>query len=185
MTTSKDIARDFGYLTDSEIDAIKAATNLLYIEYPIFVNIGAGSGTSTLAISEARPDAMLFSVDVSPGGPLGGLSNEVSAFRRANIETPYQILGDSREVGKNWNREEIDFIFIDDGHGHDEILGDINAWYPNMAENGIMMFHDYGSNDWPAVKDVVDKTIGAFTEPIISVDTVVAYKVKRGWSWSI
>ena len=128
----------------------------------IVVNVGAGSGTSGLAIAEARPDLAetTWSIDMrGEDNPYGGLLNERNAFSEflPNNRIPNQILGNSYDIGLSWNRGWIDFIFIDADHGFDGITHDIEAWKPKVKSGGFMMFHDYDHGFWPSVKTVVDE----------------------------
>jgi predicted O-methyltransferase YrrM len=159
--TSYDISDWLNYLTHDEIDLLKKVCGLLP-NRPMIVNIGAGAGTSALAFREARSDARLWTIDNSKGGPLGGLDSENQAFRDAGRVLPDQILGDSKEVGERFWDKPIDFLFIDGDHSEQGVGGDIDAWFPHVKEGGYIAFHDYGSNDWPAVKEVVDECMNGY-----------------------
>lgn len=152
---SKEIARRFGYLTEVEIDAIIRFARICEPE-PLFVNVGAGSGTSGLALREARDDATIYTVDFSSGGPLGGLQNEVNVFEEYGMIPTVQILGDSRMIAKTWQYGQIDLLLIDDGHEEDEIAGDIVEWQRWLAPGAYVLVHDYGSPNWPSVKEMCD-----------------------------
>lgn len=55
-----------------------------------------------------------------------------------------------------------DVIFIDAGHNYNDVVTDIEAWRPLLAEGGVLMGHDYSYEGWPDVKTVVDKMIPNF-----------------------
>jgi predicted O-methyltransferase YrrM len=175
ILTANRLAEFFGYLTRREVAALKFVCDLVESRPCVIVNIGAGSGTSGLAIAEARPDATIYTVDISYESPHGGLKNEVNAFRDARKAPPVQILGDSREVGKAWDKGEIDMLFIDDGHLEHEILGDITTWIQHLKPGGYISFHDYGSNDWPDVKKVVDLLMND-NSLVVHTDTFIAFR---------
>lgn len=173
------IANSFGYMTENEVDALFSIAVNVSGEEPVFVNIGAGAGTSSMVMREAKPNSSLFSIDISPGGPLGGLEGELQVFSRAGLRAPSQILGDSGKIAEYWKKgfieKDIDLIFIDDGHSLEDISRDINWWLPLVKDGGVLAFHDYGSNNWPAVKQVVDETMRNFTK-IAEVDTLIAFR---------
>lgn len=171
------VARSWGYLTDGELFAMLALARSLPKGATV-VNIGAGSGTSGLALAEAGKNLHITTVDISEGGPLGGMQNEKNVFELAGREDlPRQILGDSKEVGLNWNEDPMDMIFVDAGHLKNEIEGDIEAWWPHLERGGIMIFHDYGRDVWPDVKLVVDDFIHETNSPVIFVvDTLCAIR---------
>lgn len=174
-TKALDLSLSFGYLYTWEVLALQLLAQLLPPGAHC-VNIGAGSGTSSLAIVESRPDLVVWTVDINPSSPLGGLENERNAFEDAGMPCPYQILGDSKEVGKTWDKGLLDYVFIDGGHVDWEVRGDIAAWLPHVKPGGIIAFHDYGSFFWPDVKVVVDDLMAPYTE-IFTIDSVKAFRI--------
>lgn len=178
---SKKLSNAFGYMTAREVDALKTVAGYAGSSTPggrdtVMVNIGAGAGTSALALREADPFATIYTVDISEGGPLGGLENERNAFRDTDLELPTQILGDSAKTGREWRAGEVDLVFIDGGHLRPEITADILSWLPNIRKYGYVAFHDYTRAEWPDVKPVVDEYFGS-RKPIIQVDTFIAFRV--------
>ena len=158
-------AKAFGFMSEGEVEALyDLALRFSVISDPVFVNVGAGAGTSGLALRAGCPRAKIYTVDCSPDGPLGGLKGERNKFSEYNMELPTQILGESHTVAKSWNHGLIDLAFIDDGHTEPYIRGDIEGWFPLVKkESGVMVFHDYGHDYWPDVKVVVDEFMGKFT----------------------
>lgn len=53
----------------------------------------------------------------------------------------------------------FDSVFIDGGHSFEEVLSDIECWYPRVNPGGIMMGHDYWPNHW-GVMDAVNRFFG-------------------------
>lgn len=173
-----ELAKAFGYLTIREVEAIKkTAASLTWYE-PVIVNVGAGSGTSSLAIVEERPDARVFTVDISAGGPLGGLENECNAFRNAGISylCPIQINKASHIAAKEWKHGPIHMVFIDADHVNPAVERDIREWKKWVARDGVVAFHDYGSPKWPDVKETVDRMMKK-NEILLHVDTYIAFVV--------
>jgi predicted O-methyltransferase YrrM len=155
--TAYDLSDWLGYLKHDEIDLLRAAADLLP-PYPTVVNLGAGAGTTSLAVAEARPDASITTVDMNVRGPLGSLEGERNAFKDTGQRTPTQILGDSAATGRNWHTP-IDMVIIDADHTEKGIAADIAAWYPHVKEGGYLVFHDYAEERWPDVKIVVDREL--------------------------
>lgn len=62
---------------------------------------------------------------------------------REDPEVPdtYFFRGDSPTIAKDWIGK-IEVIFIDGDHTYEGCKADIDAWYPRMAKNGVMLFHD-------------------------------------------
>jgi predicted O-methyltransferase YrrM len=181
-TMALDLSRAFGYLFPHEVYAMQAFAHSLPAGSTV-VNIGAGSGTSSLAMTEANPSLKIWTVDISLSGPLGGMENERNAFAGTGLTLPTQILGDSKEIGRNWPVEgapdQLDLIFVDGDHSIEGITGDILAWKGHVKPGGLMLFHDYTRDVWQDVKPVVDKMMADCT-PLLHVDTLKIYRVGNG-----
>lgn len=176
------LSQAFGYLHEWEVHALQVAVQdrvQACNGKPVIVNIGSGAGTSGLSIIEAGADHhFVFTVDISEGGPLGGLLNEQIAFKNAGIphKLPNEILGDSSEVGRSWNGEKLDLLFIDGDHSEAGLRADIAAWLPHVKPGGWVLFHDYTSIHWADVVKVVDEVMKDY--PIaFSLDTLHARRV--------
>ena len=167
----------FGFLRLDEVEALMDIAELIP-ENGTMINIGAGAGTSSLAVAESRPDLHIVTVDISGGGPLGGLKNEINAFNNAEMEDqlPEQILGDSKEIGKDWDRDKVDLVFVDGDHSEDGVRGDIEAWLQHIKDGGIIVFHDYSPVTWPKVMKVVDEMMNGY-KSILEIDTLKAFRV--------
>ncbi len=180
MTTDAvSLAAAFGYLTMKEVILLRQLAIKICESNPIYkpsiVNIGAGAGTSTLAFREGCSDSHLYSVDKSPGGPLGGLEGERNAFNNAGqVDLPNQILGDSPEVGMDWHQGYIDLLFIDGDHSYDGITADIECWFPNVRIGGYIAFHNYNDPVWPDVTVVVNELMKNQI-PVSKLDTVAVF----------
>ncbi len=149
------LARSFGFLNLDEVACLKRIARTLPPS-PVVINIGAGVGTTALAVYEARPDSIIHSVDFCQEGPFGSLNGEKNAFVSAGFPPPTQYLGDSRMIGNNWQGPQSDFLIIDDGHQRHEVIGDMLVWIPHTRHNSLVAFHDYGNPEFPWIKEVVD-----------------------------
>ena len=95
----------------------------------VYVEIGVKYGKSlSVAKLVAKDGVKIFGVDIK------------------QIPEPVEgttfFLGDSVEVAKQWNHGKIDILFIDGDHSHNGCHRDIEAWYPYMKKNGMILFHD-------------------------------------------
>lgn len=177
-----ELANAFGFLYPAEVFMIQAIAQSLP-EEAAMVCIGVGTGTGSLAMAEIHPKANLFSVDISEGGPFGGLENERIAFSRAGLDLPHQILGNSQEVWRYWaevgKSEPIDLLFIDGDHAATALQGDIDGWVQFVKPGGYVLFHDYESTIWGDVTRVVDENMKKGWRFVHKVDTLIVFQ-RRG-----
>lgn len=176
-----ELARRIGYLSERECLALQVACWSLPAD-AVAVNIGAGAGTTALAIKEARPGWKLTTVDIDPGSAYGGLQNERNAFHEFGWDAllPNQILGDSGKV--RWDGPAIDFILIDADHTERGLLADMENWLPHMRIGGFVVFHDYHRTEWPDVAGLVDGYVASGqAEFVFVVDTLAVVRVINEW----
>jgi hypothetical protein len=63
------------------------------------------------------------------------------------------IRGKSLDVVDSIQNFSLDFVFIDASHEYEDVIADINSWYPKVKQGGVIAGHDYP--DWPGVKKAV------------------------------
>ena len=87
------------------------------------------------------------------------------ALKYPNLEI---IVDTSENASKQFDRESIDFVFIDGDHSYESVKNDIKYWESKVKENGLIMGHDY---NWGNVARAVGE---CFTEVWIMSDNVWA-----------
>jgi len=73
------------------------------------------------------------------------------------------------EAAKKFADGSVDFIWVDAGHEYDEVLADLQAWWPKLKAQGII-----GGDDFPM--EGVERAVKEFFP---SYDT----GTERGWTW--
>lgn len=115
-----------------------------------YLEVGVDKGRSLqIAREEADPGVIVMGVDIRPDPKVEG-----AIFYQA----------DSREFQAP---QRINLLFIDGDHSYKGVKADIENWYPQMAEGGVMLFHDCDDTS-PGVVKAFDE----FVEKI---------KPKRAW----
>ena len=186
MRTAHNLVDIRGYITHPEVDCLHhLASRIKRLPYPVFINIGAGAGTSSVALLEGNSEAIVYSIDIR--------TTEREDETNEHLQIPemdpriasriIRIWGDSKAVGKAWPYG-VDIVFVDGDHGYDGVKGDISAWYETIWAGGIIAFHDYGikpsdgSEQFPSVRRAVDEFKGwAHPKLIEHTDMTIAFEV--------
>lgn len=160
MMNAKKLAREFGMLSEGEVDLLQHCVRLLDA-VPIVVNIGANIGTSACAILEAVPSSFIFSIDIKP------FSEERDNVILCGLDPRrvVRLLGDSGEIGKYFPYQP-DLLFIDGGHHDSAIWSDISLWVPKCKN--IVLFHDYHHPNYAK-------------KPGVNLDQIVDEAMKKDW----
>ena len=78
-----------------------------------------------------------------------------------NIESLKDIITPIRktsvEASKMFKDGSVDYIMIDAAHDYENVLLDIQHWYPKLSEGGIISGDDL---DWPGVNQAVNQYFG-------------------------
>lgn len=93
----------------------------------IYLEVGVDKGKSlSVARMVASEDVEVYGVDLREDPKVPG-----TLFFR----------GDSQETAKTY-AWTIKVLFIDGDHTYEGCKADIDSWYPHMAKDGVMLFHD-------------------------------------------
>lgn len=135
---------------------------------PVVVQIGAYWGISTAVMLEARPDALIFSIDVNPC--------EAEQETLVNLGLPYRrairVLGKSFDIGMEWPYT-CDLLFVDGDHTYMGVMDDCTAWLGQVR--GYVLFHDYiPFHARSKVSEVVDSLFNK--APIIGGDSLIGFE---------
>jgi predicted O-methyltransferase YrrM len=191
--TARTLQEAFGYLFAEEVDALQNLVRSLP-GAPTVLQIGAGAGTSSLAMLEARSDVSLTTVDIQAGNsPFGCLYAEKQVVTEAGMaDRLSQIHGSSITVGREWGGPKFDMVFIDGDHSYEGCKGDILAWTPHLKRGGILAVHDYNKADafenvtgkaphpkvWDGVDLAVNELLMGFYPQVLFVRSLIAFRVE-------
>jgi len=175
--TARQLVEWQGYMTMAEMESLQNIAGELPMD-AIVVKIGAGAGTDTIAILEVTVDVLIFSIDILCA-ECEATTNEHLRLKESGFHDTGNVIriwGDSKVVGLKWPFP-LDWLHVDGDHSDEGISGDIKTWLRHVRPGGIVSFHDYGKDVWPAVKDVVDRTMkGQELLEQYCVDTLRVYR---------
>jgi predicted O-methyltransferase YrrM len=164
---------NWGFLREAEVSALQSLVHLAISDKtssPLFVNLGSGHGTSSLAMAEACPEADIYSVDNN----LWFMECERKTFNEAGKKQPHQIHSNCHDPDLVFEHE-VDLIFVDADHRENEVRSDILKWFQYIRNKGIIAFHDYGHPNYPGVRIAVDELMDG-QEEILFIETIKAFR---------
>lgn len=153
-----------------------ALLELLEQRFPngIGVEVGSASGCFTKQILATwKSCSKLHCIDIWMHQESGyddscNLSNEVQQERYEQFVKDFSedkrvsIIRDFSSLrALLFEKESVDFVYLDANHSKNGCLGDLNAWFPKVRSGGILAGHDYcaGNGAGYAVKDAVDEFV--------------------------
>lgn len=193
--TALDIQAAHYYLYPAEVPALQALV-LSLPENPVVINVGAGFGTSGVAMLECRQDVTLTTFDIEDGpSPTGSLETERNAMKNAELDHMlgvnwFQVVSDSAVAGDKWDSNApVDMVFIDADHSYEACKRDILAWLPKIKSGGIIAIHDYGKSQvrfnmngpipdpFPGVDAAVNELLLWKTFPVVlRIESLIAFR---------
>lgn len=122
------------------------------------VEVGSWCGASALEMCEKFPELTVHCVDHWKGSP-NDITGTIVDSLSQKIEDPLYVTfcknvgdllhkrvipwrGESTDIAKEWDRK-VPMVFIDAGHEKDEVIADLEAWWPHVAEGGVICGHDW------------------------------------------
>lgn len=126
----------------------------------VIVEVGAWKGKSAsfmaVELVNRRKDIDFYVVDTFKG------SIEHTPEQVAGLYETYKenvkglpirtLVMESVEAAKEFTL--VDFVFIDASHSYEDVMADIDAWYPKIKKGGVLAGHDY---EWKGVRRAVNE----------------------------
>jgi predicted O-methyltransferase YrrM len=141
--------------------------NLIYRAQPkVFIELGSWMGESAISIARAIPEnGILYCVDTWMGSKEHAndpklltlynqfLSNIVHTGLKNKV-VPIQMRTDEAITYFYMNNILADAIYIDASHEYEDVVKDIENYWPIVRPGGVLCGDDH---DWPDVKKAVDE----------------------------
>lgn len=104
-------------------------------------NLGAGAGTTALAVLDECEQVGLFTYDISQAN----LDWTKQAIDNCypDFDGWYPRLMDAAEGGVQGEPHAIDLLLHDASHERDAVEADLRAWLPRLRDDAFIWVHDY------------------------------------------
>jgi hypothetical protein len=70
--------------------------------------------------------------------------NNISGYEDRGV----MVRATSEVAANMFDRESLDFVYIDANHAYDFVVQDIKLWYPKVKSGGYLCGHDYINLNW-------------------------------------
>jgi len=102
-----------------------------------FLDLGVRNGASSAALSvnASENNNQVYGCDLN----FAGLTLYGEKFVSENY---VRCQADSVTLGKNWNDDPLDIIFVDTLHTREIVLAELYFWSKHINESGYFVFHD-------------------------------------------
>ena len=138
------------------------------------LEVGSWLGKTAIAMADASHHSKVHCVDTWQGSPsdvtgdlavAAGGGNAVYAKFLENIgerldKTIFPWRGTSVEQSRKAWPKKFDIIFIDAEHTYEALKDDILGWWPHLADDGVMIGHDFGVQGYEGVGKAVREIFG-------------------------
>lgn len=142
------MAASRNFLRADEVDAIVDLTLALPDRHVVVVDIGAGAGTTALAVLETRNvNITVFTIDISHEN----LDWARMALRNAGLSNSWVSV---YSPSARRFLDHVDLLLVDGDHTFEGVTADLDAWLPAVAWRGPVWLDDY-SDDYPGVRHAV------------------------------
>jgi len=115
------------------------------------VEVGTGSGTTSIALALADPDRLVWSYDVKPPRAERELYLRLAPTAAARRITFLHEPG----AAPSSPPSSVDFVFIDGSHQREDTVATFRIWQQQLTPQSTVAFHDYGRN-WPGVAQAIE-----------------------------
>ena len=112
-----------------------------------FLNLGVrlGASSAVMSINAEENNNQVCGCDLM----FDGFQKNGSRFVNDNYMC---YLADSVTLGKNWDEDPFDIIFVDTIHTREQVLAELYFWSDHLNENGYFIFHD---SHWEGPGDII------------------------------
>jgi SAM-dependent methyltransferase len=122
-------------------DLVKTFNNGRFID----LGVRLGASSAIMSIDAGKNNNQVCGCDLM----FDGFQRNGARFVNQNYMC-YQA--DSVTLGKNWDEDPFDIIFVDTIHTREQVLSELYFWSNHLKEGGYFIFHD---SHWEGPGDVI------------------------------
>lgn len=161
---AEELAASRMFLVEDDVRLLKRIGRKLPAGDCSVIDIGAGAGTTALAILEASKDAYVRMIDISP--------TELSYAREAIRNVGFAARAEahvisSLDAARSWGGQHKGnvLVLLDASHTYEATKAELEAWVPSIKPGGWLWCHDYlGDGGLPEGENGVKRAVDEYVE---------------------
>lgn len=155
------------------------------------LEVGSWVGESAVALCVPRAEMLCVDPFTGNSGDWTGRLAEMADIEAMFMENTSGLdivlsketsLGEAKKFSR-WSafmfRTVFDIIFLDASHDYEDTKADIEAWWPHLADDGVLLVHDYNTLQFPGVTQAVNEWFGEHVEGIGLCPTGEIAKIEK------
>jgi hypothetical protein len=116
------------------------------------VELGTGTGWTTISLALADRERCVLSCDVVPRAEPQRYLGLVNSSVRERIELAIRPGADGP-----LSAAPVDLLYIDSSHDREQTIAEVLAWRPALSRGAVIVFDDYTHPDFPGVREAVSE----------------------------
>jgi cephalosporin hydroxylase len=122
-------------------DLVKTMKNSRFID----LGVRLGASSAVMSINAAENNNQVCGCDLM----FDGFQRNGARFVNENYMC---YMADSVTLGKNWDEDPFDIVFVDTIHTREQVLAELYFWANHLKEGGYFIFHD---SHWEGPGDII------------------------------
>jgi SAM-dependent methyltransferase len=112
-----------------------------------FIDLGVrlGASSAVMSVESEERNNQVCGCDLM----FDGFERNGARFVNSNYMC---YMADSVTLGKNWDEDPFDIIFVDTIHTREQVLAELYFWADHLKEGGYFVFHD---SHWEGPGDII------------------------------
>ncbi len=123
------------------LDVVKTMRNARFLD----LGVRLGASSAIMSVESQERNNQVCGCDLM----FDGFQKNGARFVNENYMC---YPADSVTLGKNWDEDPFDVIFVDTIHTREQVLAELYFWSNHIRENGYFIFHD---SHWEGPGDVI------------------------------
>lgn len=142
------------FLTVEDVDLIRDCARGVP-EGAIIIDLGAGSGTTALAVFAERGDVLVRTYDHDENN-VGWAGLAVQGIGCAERWSGY--VADAADAAEAYAPGSMPLVLLDTSHEYEPTVRELAAWLPKLSAEGMLWCHDY-EGEYDGCRRAIDEAI--------------------------